>query len=48
MLAIELLKNNLHTIPTLARIWHDVLGKIWMPEVLLEEAERLYHWELVR
>ena len=29
MIKIDLLKNHQNTIPTLANIWHEVLGKIW-------------------
>ncbi|MCE2993531.1 MAG: GNAT family N-acetyltransferase [Alphaproteobacteria bacterium] len=36
MITIELLKNHPHTITTLAHIWHEVLGKIWLPDVTLE------------
>lgn len=46
MITIDLLKNHPHAIPALAHIWHDVLGKIWMPEIGLEEIESLYHEEL--
>jgi N-acetylglutamate synthase-like GNAT family acetyltransferase len=33
MIKIELLKNHPNTIPALAHIWHEVLGKIWVPDV---------------
>lgn len=46
MITIDLLKNHPQTIPTLAHIWHEVLGKIWMPEVSFVEIESLYHQEL--
>jgi GNAT superfamily N-acetyltransferase len=46
MIKIDLLKNHPRTIPTLAKIWHDVLGKIWMPEIGIEEIESLYYEEL--
>lgn len=43
MIKIDLLKNHPQAIPTLASIWHEVLGKIWMPEIGLEEIESLYY-----
>lgn len=46
MIKIELLKNHPHAIPTLANIWHEVLGKIWMPEIGIEEIRSLYYQEL--
>jgi predicted N-acetyltransferase YhbS len=46
MIKIDLLKNHPRTIPALAHIWHEVLGKIWMPEIGIEEIESLYHEEL--
>lgn len=39
MIKIDLLKNHTHAIPALANIWHEVLGKIWMPEIGIEEPE---------
>lgn len=46
MIKIDLLKNHPHAIPTIAGIWHEVLGKIWMPEIGIEEIESLYYEEL--
>lgn len=46
MIKIELLKNHSQSIPRLANIWREVLGKIWMPEIEIEEVESLYHEEL--
>ncbi len=43
MITIDLLKNHHETIPALANIWHEVLGKIWMPEIGIEEIESLYY-----
>ncbi len=37
MIKIDLLKNHPNTIPALAHIWHEVLGKIWMPEIEIEK-----------
>lgn len=38
MIKIDLLKNHPNTIPVLANIWHEVLGKIWVPEVPVERV----------
>ncbi len=46
MIRVDLLKNHPQSIPTLANIWHEVLGKIWMPEIGIEEIESLYYEEL--
>jgi len=46
MIKIDLLKNHPHAIPRLSTIWHDVLGKIWMPEIELDEIESLYRDEI--
>lgn len=46
MIKIDLLKNHPEVIPKLSSIWHEVLGKIWMPEIGIEEIESLYYEEL--
>lgn len=46
MIKIELLKNHSEVIPKLSKIWHEVLGKIWMPEIGIEEIESLNYKEL--
>lgn len=46
MIKIKPLKSYPQAIPTLANIWHEVLGKIWMPDIGIEEIESLYHEEL--
>jgi len=46
MIKIDLLKNHPEVIPELSNIWHEVLGKIWMPEIGIEEIESLYYEEL--
>lgn len=46
MIKIDLLKNHPQSIPTIANIWHVVLGKIWMPEIGIEEIEFGYHEEM--
>ena len=38
MIKIELLKNHPNTIPALAHIWHEVLGKVWVPDVPVERV----------
>jgi GNAT superfamily N-acetyltransferase len=46
MIKIDLLKNHTDAIPELAHIWHDVLGKIWFPELTIQEIESLTYDEL--
>lgn len=46
MINIDLLKNHQNSIPKLAEIWHEVLGKIWMPELGIQEIETGYYEEL--
>mgnify|MGYP002378924524 CR=1 FL=1 len=46
MITIAYLKQYSDCIPKLAKIWHEVLGKIWMPEIGIEEIESLYYEEL--
>lgn len=41
MIKIDLLKNHPSAIPALAHIWHDVLGRIWFPELTIKEIESL-------
>ncbi|HCJ1109629.1 TPA: GNAT family N-acetyltransferase [Legionella pneumophila] len=48
MIKIDSLKNHPHAIPALANIWHEGLGKIWMPKIGIEEIESLYYEELNR
>jgi hypothetical protein len=38
MIKIDFLKNHPHAIPALANIWHEVLGKIWVPDVPVENV----------
>ena len=40
MIKIDLLKNHPDAIPHLAQIWHEVLGKIWVPDVPIERVEQ--------
>ena len=46
MIIIDLLKNHTASIPRCAEIWHEGLGKIWMPEIEIEEIRSLYYKEL--
>lgn len=46
MIKIDFLKNHSDAIPELAHIWHDVLGKIWFPELTIQEIELLTYDEL--
>ena len=46
MIKIDLLKNHPKLVPALSAIWHQVLGKIWMPEIEIEKIESLYYEEL--
>ncbi|WPY00717.1 GNAT family N-acetyltransferase [Candidatus Trichorickettsia mobilis] len=46
MIKIDLLKNYPDAIPTLAHVWHEVLGKIWFPELTIGEIESLTYDEL--
>ena len=46
MIKVDLLKNHPNTIPALAKIWHEVLGKIWFPELAIQEIESLTYDEL--
>lgn len=39
MLKIDLLKNHPTTIHRLAKIWQEVLGSIWVPDVSIERVE---------
>ena len=38
MIKVDILKNHPNTIPALAHIWHEVLGKIWVPDVSVERV----------
>lgn len=42
MIKIDLLKNHPQTIPELASIWHEVLGKIWASDVSIERVHQKY------
>lgn len=36
---IDLLKNHPSSIPALAKIWHEVLGAIWVPDIPIKQVE---------
>lgn len=40
---IELLKHHPETIPALANMWHELLGKIWVPDVPRERVKERFH-----
>ena len=46
MIKIDHLKNHPHAVPRLANIWHETIGKIWLPEISIEEIEALSYEEL--
>ena len=46
MIKNDLLKNHPDAIPALAHIWHDVLGRIWFPELTIQEINTLTYDEL--
>lgn len=37
MIKIDLLKNHPHAIPTFSRIWHETIGRNWLPEISIAE-----------
>jgi predicted N-acetyltransferase YhbS len=39
---ISLLKDHPDSIPLLAQIWFEVLGKIWLPEVPIQHIEQKF------
>ncbi|KTD53472.1 GNAT family acetyltransferase [Legionella santicrucis] len=39
MLTIDYLKNHSDSIGALAKIWHEVLGQIWAPDVPISRVE---------
>jgi len=42
MITIDLLKNHPESIARLAAIWHEVLGKIWAPDVMIQSVMQKY------
>jgi GNAT superfamily N-acetyltransferase len=43
MITIDLLKNHPNCIQTLAGIWYQTLGQVWLPEIEVKEIESWYH-----
>ena len=39
---IDLLKNHPHVVPALVAMWHEGLGKIWVPDIPLELVEKRF------
>lgn len=46
MITIDLLKNHPDSVPRLAEIWHEVLGKIWGPDIPLERVIQRFNEHL--
>lgn len=42
MIKIDFLKNNSDAVPELVQIWYEGLGKIWMPDVPLNQVEERF------
>jgi N-acetylglutamate synthase-like GNAT family acetyltransferase len=42
MIKIDLLKNHPDLIDSLAQIWHQVLGRIWVPDVSIERVKQRF------
>jgi N-acetylglutamate synthase-like GNAT family acetyltransferase len=43
---IDLLKNHSHVILELATIWHQVLGRIWVPDISIERVHARFQEHL--
>ena len=41
MITIDLFSRHQQHLPTIAEIWHEVLGKVWMPHVTIDYIEQL-------
>lgn len=42
MIKIDLLKNYPQTIDALAQIWYQVLGRIWVPTISIEQVKQRF------
>lgn len=42
MLKIDFLKNYPHAIDSLAQIWYQVLGHIWLPDVPIDRIKQRF------
>jgi len=43
MIKIDFLKNHPNAIPRLAQIWHELIGRIWTPDIMVTEVEAWMH-----
>lgn len=41
-ISIDMLKNHPDTIPSLAKIWQELIGKIWAPEISLNDIRHRF------
>lgn len=46
MITIEPLSKHQNTIPDLAKIWHEGLGKNWLPDVAIERVQQKFQEHL--
>ncbi len=46
MYKIDLLKNHSDAIPSLAGMWHELLGRLWVPDVSIEQVEAKFRTHL--
>jgi N-acetylglutamate synthase-like GNAT family acetyltransferase len=42
MITIDLLKNHPDAINSLAQIWHQVLGRIWVPDIPIDRVKQRF------
>ena len=43
MINIELLKQHQTDVPILAKLWHELLGKKWAPDVSIDRVEQKFY-----
>ena len=43
MITIELLEQHQTDVPMLAKLWHELLGKIWAPDVSIDCVEQKFY-----
>lgn len=43
MIKIDLLKNHPNSISELAKIWHELIGKVWAPKLSIEEVIKRFN-----
>jgi predicted N-acetyltransferase YhbS len=46
MYKIDLLKNHSDAIPSLAKMWHELLGSLWVPNISIEQVEAKFRTHL--